>query len=157
MMHKKLSKIVCLLLLWIFSVSSNAIGLQVGALLYRTSDWNEMPGRVGEPRYDSLAKSYLQIPCAIYQGLILPNYEKATKTGHVAIYIGEIDGEHCIVEAGGNYDNAGTRGKNSTFRNICRRIQRSGISRGENPDRLRCFLGTHCLGLSGWTTWLCLH
>lgn len=99
-------------------------GLPVGTLLYRTSGNNEMPGRVGSPTNGALNFPYLQIPCAIYCGMLYsddwittsdrkrilwescPEEERPfppTRTGHVAIYIGEIDGEHKIIEAGGNF------------------------------------------------------
>jgi len=80
--------------------------MPVGTLLYRTSGDNEMPGRVGSPGYETLSFPYLQIPCAIYWGLLNPYDYPPTRTGHVAVYIGEIDGEHRIIEASGNSDGA---------------------------------------------------
>ena len=99
--------------------------MQVGTILYRTSGDNEMPGRVDSPTDNALNFPYLQIPCAVYCGLLYydgwPTTSESrrglledcpeenrpfppTRTGHVAIYIGKIDGEHKIIEAGGNYD-----------------------------------------------------
>ena len=103
-------------------------GMPIGTILYRTSDSNEMPGRVGSPTGGELNFPYLQIPCLIYCGLLYSegwsaNSEKTrdllencteeekpfppTRTGHVAVYIGQIDGENKIIEAGGNYTDGG--------------------------------------------------
>jgi len=87
--------------------SSDALALKPGAILYRTSGGNEMPGRVGVPTSGELNAPYLQIPCGIYLNGKFDNPE--IKTGHVALYIGEVDNgkgekEHMIIEAGGNYD-----------------------------------------------------
>ena len=48
------------------------------------------------PGVENFSYPYLQVPCNIYEGLTTGE----TKTGHVAIYIGQRDGEEKIIEAG---------------------------------------------------------
>jgi Right handed beta helix region/Bacterial TSP3 repeat len=76
---------------------SSVFALEEGAVLYRTSAENEMPGRVGFPLLQDISLPYLQVACNIRDS-------DKRKSGHVAIYIGMRDGVHKIVEAGGNHD-----------------------------------------------------
>lgn len=91
MKKTKILIFACLILFFFIDSSLYLYALEIGTVLYKTSENHSMIGRVGYLTEGGVNEPYLQVPCNPVSSPPL--------SGHVALYIGMRDGEHKIIHA----------------------------------------------------------